>query len=193
MQHNKPLTIVFTGPESTAKSTLSKQLSEALDAYWVPEYARDYIEKLNRPYTFDDVHAIARQQKDAYDMAMSSGKSIVIFDTYLIITKVWFMEVYGKMPEWIDEELANLNIDLHLLCYPDIQWVADGVRENEMKREYLFQLYKNELETYNFAYEVIKGEGQERLHQANYHINHFINHQFNNDHHRPLFSNQKGH
>lgn len=174
MQHKKPITIVFTGPESTAKSTVSQRLSQQMGALWVPEYAREYIESLNRPYTYEDVEMIAMQQKESYQEALKTGRSIVIFDTFLIITKVWFMEVYGKMPRWIERMLQDVHIDLHLLCYPDIRWIADGVRENEQNRKYLFDIYRFELEKYNFAYEVIKGEGEERIQEATKHITHFL-------------------
>ncbi len=145
-----------------------------LDAHWIPEHAREYVENLNRPYTYEDVINIAKQQIDAYKTAIALGRSVVIFDTFLVITKVWFTEVFGKMPNWLEEELGEINIDLHLLCYPDLKWVDDGVRENESKREYLYERYKAELENYNFAYEVVKGEGEERLQQAYYHINQLI-------------------
>ncbi|WP_439185008.1 AAA family ATPase [Carboxylicivirga taeanensis] len=174
MQSNKPIVIVFTGPESTAKSTLSKQVSAAFDGMWIPEHAREYVEQLNRPYTYEDVIAIARQQIEAYEAAMRSGKSVVVFDTFLIITKVWFTEVYQKVPDWFESKLKDLKVDLHLLCYPDIRWVADGVRENEHKRNYLYEQYKFELENYGLAYQVVKGEGDERICQAISYVNNLL-------------------
>ncbi len=50
------------GPESTAKSTLSQQLAKAFGGVYIPEYAREYIANLSRPYTYDDVSAIAHHQ-----------------------------------------------------------------------------------------------------------------------------------
>ena len=41
--------IVILGPESTGKSTLTSQLAEHYKAQWVPEYARQYIDMLDRP------------------------------------------------------------------------------------------------------------------------------------------------
>jgi nicotinamide riboside kinase len=47
--------IVVIGPESTGKSTLSAALAHKLHTVWVPEYARTYIDLLDRPYTEADL------------------------------------------------------------------------------------------------------------------------------------------
>ena len=44
----KPINIVkvvLFGPESTGKTTLSKQLSKHYNTVWAPEYAREYLQK----------------------------------------------------------------------------------------------------------------------------------------------------
>lgn len=174
MQNKKPKIIVFTGPESTAKSTLSKEVSQLLNAHLETEFARDYVANLNRPYNYDDVVRIAKSQIGTYRNACGMNKHLVVFDTFLIITKVWFKEVYGKMPGWFEDFLAEVKIDLHLLCYPDIEWVADGVRENKEKRLYLFEQYEFELKRYNFNYHIINGHGPDRYQQAINHINQIL-------------------
>ena len=37
--------IVLFGPESTGKTTLSKQLAAHYETLWVPEFARDYLQE----------------------------------------------------------------------------------------------------------------------------------------------------
>ncbi|MDP5043417.1 MAG: ATP-binding protein, partial [Leeuwenhoekiella sp.] len=37
--------IVLFGPESSGKTTLSRALSEYYKTLWVPEYAREYLQK----------------------------------------------------------------------------------------------------------------------------------------------------
>ena len=54
--------IVIIGPESTGKSTLSQQLAHHYNEPWVREYAREYIDHLDRPYTYADLLAIAKGQ-----------------------------------------------------------------------------------------------------------------------------------
>jgi len=173
--------IVFCGPESTGKSTVSKAVSSMVGAYWVPEYARGYVEALHRPYTYDDVLQIAQKQIDEYKRLVQSKHKIIIFDTFLIITKVWLDVVYNKVPHWITDELKKINIDMFILCRPDIPWVPDGVRENKDKRQELYECYKKEIESYGFLYEEVSGEGDERVNNTIRHINHILTKSTNHD------------
>ncbi|HEV2831233.1 MAG TPA: ATP-binding protein [Hanamia sp.] len=54
--------IVVIGPESTGKSTLCAQLAEHYQTLWVPEYAREYLEKNGTDYSYNDLLAIAKGQ-----------------------------------------------------------------------------------------------------------------------------------
>ena len=59
--------IVAIGPESTGKSTLCELLARHFRTAWVPEFAREYLLKLGRPYTYEDLTTIAKGQLDAED------------------------------------------------------------------------------------------------------------------------------
>ena len=159
--------IVITGPESTGKTTLAAQLAGHFNGEFVPEYARSYVENLNRSYTYKDVEYIARKQIEAFSKYEKVTGKPVFFDTFLIITKVWFTFVYKKYPAWLPEAISASHVDLFLLCNTDLPWVPDGVRENGGEvREQLFQMYKEELETCGFSYKIVTGEGQERINRA---------------------------
>ena len=54
--------VAITGPESTGKSSLAKVLAEHYNTLWVPEYSREYIDNLDRDYTYEDVEKIAVSQ-----------------------------------------------------------------------------------------------------------------------------------
>ena len=48
-QENSIIKVVLFGPESTGKTTLSRQLAKHYNTIWVPEYAREYLQdKWNR-------------------------------------------------------------------------------------------------------------------------------------------------
>jgi len=111
----KPFTIVITGAESTGKSTLTENLAKHFDTEFIPEFARDYIEKLPHNYTFNDVEIIAKKQKEQFESVRSKNIQIIFIDTWLIITKIWFETVFYKKPAWIDREIAQSNIDLFLV------------------------------------------------------------------------------
>ncbi len=159
--------VVLTGPESTGKTEICRFLAKSYHADFIPEYARDYVASLNRPYTFKDVEQIARVQVEQFWQSQDKDSAILFFDTFLIITKVWFREVYGMIPDWIDSSLADAGIDLFLLCYYDIEWVPDPLRENpHPRRAYLYEAYVREIEQLGTAYEVIRGTGITRFENA---------------------------
>lgn len=158
--------IVLTGPESTGKSTLSKQLADKYETEFIPEYARTYIEQLHRPYEYDDLCKIASQQILDIHYYQGTANEILFLDTWLHITRVWFLEKYGKAPEWLDDNIDSIPMDLFLVCYPDMPWEQDPVRENEDNRMYLFDKYIKEIEAIGTPFVIIKGNGKERLRNA---------------------------
>lgn len=157
--------IVITGPESTGKTELARALAEKFGATWIPEYARHYVETLGREYNYDDVEKIAKYQvgqESQYIHKIENG--ILIFDTWLIITKVWFDVVYGKCPAWLPDQIRSSEIDLFLVCATDLPWIADPVRENGgEKREELFQMYIHEIQKFGFNFEIVMGVGESRM------------------------------
>lgn len=159
--------IGIIGPESTGKSTLATYLAHRYDGVLVPEYARDYMEKRARAsaYTYEDVVNIARVQvqelqelHSGIDETISKGhrQDVVVFDTELIITKVWFLHKFGSCPDFVEEALRAYPMDVYLLCYPDMEWIPDPVRENPDIREYLFNWYEREVQALGIPYYIIR-------------------------------------
>jgi NadR type nicotinamide-nucleotide adenylyltransferase len=168
--------VVITGPECTGKSTLSQQLATHYNTVFVPEYARQYIENLCRPYTYEDVLHIAETQRSQAHELIGRAKGVLFLDTYLIITKVWFDVVFNRHPQWIDDELSRNIISLYLLCDTSIPWQADPVRENGgAMREKLYLMYKDELEKLGCNYSVVSGMGQQRLSSASKAVDQLFN------------------
>ena len=160
----KDIKIVVTGPESTGKTTLTTYLAQSFNGKEIPEYAREYILNLGRPYKFTDVKHIAEYQINSYKNLNLNNSGIAFFDTWLIITKIWFQEVYAQVPEWLITAVDKYKMDFYIVCSPDIKWIKDEVRENGGEsRLKLFDMYINEIENLNTPYKIIKGEGQQRL------------------------------
>jgi NadR type nicotinamide-nucleotide adenylyltransferase len=160
--------IVITGPESTGKTELARGLAEHFQTTWVPEYARSYVESLGRPYTREDVESIARHQLlEEQEYQAKARNGILFFDTWLIITKIWFDVVYGECPPWIKEHIRQAPIDLFLVCDTDLPWIPDPVRENGgEKREELKKMYCREIESLGFPYAIVSGRDEKRLKNA---------------------------
>lgn len=159
--------IVITGAESTGKSTLSEALAKYFDVPYIPEYARDYILNLKEEYTYLDVELIARKQSEQLKESLKLNEPIIILDTWLLITKIWFEVVFKSIPDWIENEIKNTHIDMFLICDTDLPWVADDVRENGGEnRNLLHKKYIEEIEKYNYKYQIINGDGATRVRNA---------------------------
>ena len=151
--------IGIIGPESSGKSTLAKYLAKRYNGLLVPEYAREFVEaKGTTDVTYDEVCSIARHQIEQLKQMADSQQPVAIFDTELVITKVWFDYAFGRVPEWLEVALQTYKMDVYLLCKPDIPWRQDGARyngSNEIRQE-LFERYEQEIQTLDIPYYIIE-------------------------------------
>lgn len=174
MEESESRIVILTGPESTGKSFLSAFLSKKFDVGYTSEYARSYLESLQREYTYQDIAAIARWQIEDF-LKVTENSGLHFIDTYLIITKIWFIWKYNKYPSELDLYIKKTNHSLYLLCSPDIEWQPDHLRENGGEnRLKLFDLYKAELETFSLNYRIISGIGIKREKLATDIVNEFL-------------------
>jgi HTH-type transcriptional regulator, transcriptional repressor of NAD biosynthesis genes len=94
--------VVVTGPESTGKTTLARDLAAAFDTTWVPEYARAYLDAKypGRPdgqplCVLDDMPEIARGQVAAEDAKAREARRVLFCDTDAAVTAVYSREYFG--------------------------------------------------------------------------------------------------
>ncbi|HEU5147660.1 MAG TPA: ATP-binding protein [Chryseosolibacter sp.] len=162
MKTNDLRRIVIIGPECTGKSELSALLADTYQTVWVKEYAREYLDQLDRPYGPDDLKLIAHGQTAHEDaMAMRANK-VLICDTDLYVIKVWSNFKYGYCDPEILDMIARRRYDLYLLTYIDIPWVSDPLREHPDQREELYAIYLREMENQSVPFVEVKGNRQER-------------------------------
>ncbi len=167
--------VAITGPESTGKSELAEKLARHYHTVWVPEYAREYLDKLRRPYVYEDIVEIAKGQMKLEEEATSRANEILFCDTDLIVTKIWSEFKYGTCDPWILEQVSLHRYDLYLLCDIDLPWINDPLREHPGRRKELFDLYFEELRGRRFPFEVISGIGEDRTKNAILAINKTLN------------------
>ncbi|MDX1627082.1 MAG: ATP-binding protein [Fulvivirga sp.] len=159
--------IAITGPESTGKSTLAADLARHYHTVWVPEFARSYLEKINRPYNETDLLNIARGQwNEEIRLTPEASNGFLFSDTEMLVLKIWSMHKYGRCHPEILEKLNNPSYDLYLLCDIDLPWEADPQREHPHLREHFLQLYMLELDALHVPYEIITGKSADRKKQA---------------------------
>jgi NadR type nicotinamide-nucleotide adenylyltransferase len=155
--------ILFTGPESTGKSTLAKTFARQFETVWVPEYARLFLEIRGPEYTEQDLLYIAEGQLQLEDYLAAYASPFIFCDTSMLVMKVWSMYQYQRVHPWIAAQWEKQSYDLHVLCGIDVPWEAGPFREHPNAREELYALYKKELLLANKPFIELWGSMEERL------------------------------
>lgn len=147
--------IAIVGPESSGKSTMTKQLAEHFNGAIVTEYGRTLseVKELNK----EDFLTIMRGQQVLVDIA--TKKATVVFVDTEAYTTYLFSKIY------LDEYAENINgkyqeIDHYIVLSPDVEWIDDGTRvlPNQKDREQFFNDILNLLKADKKSYTVINGK-----------------------------------
>ncbi|GGW46654.1 AAA family ATPase [Arenibacter certesii] len=171
--------VVLFGPESTGKTTLSKQLAKHYKSVWVPEYAREYLQDKwnNEKKTCEpqDLLPIAEGQMKLENELSEQATDVLICDTDLLETKVYSEAYYlGYCDPLLEKYALGNSYDLYLLTYIDVPWEKDDLRDKPKERERMFLYFKETLERYNRNFVILKGDKQTRLKTAVKYINQLL-------------------
>ena len=167
--------IAVVGPESTGKSTMSAYLAKYYNTVWVPEFAREYCEKLTEPPTWQDEVNMFYGQLALEKELLPQANKLLICDTTFITVKIWSDYTFGKSPQEVLDELPNRPYDLYLLLNIDLPWEEDPLRDFPDMREHFMEVWYKELEMLNANYVLISGTGSERYNNAVKAIDEFVN------------------
>jgi nicotinamide riboside kinase len=158
--------IAVVGPESTGKSDLCQALAKFYNTTFVPEFARQYLTHKNAPYTLNDIIYIHQQQILSEIKLEREANTVLFCDTTSIVNKIWLAEKFNTESSEITYDFKTHAYHLYLLCAPDMPWEYDPLRENENDRDRLFEIYKNTLSANHKPFEIVKGLGDKRFHNA---------------------------
>ena len=167
-QNENIVKVVLFGPESTGKTTLSKQLARHYNTVWAPEFAREYLQKKwnneRKTCEADDLVPIAIGQMEIENRLAKKADRILICDTDLLETKVYSEEYYGGFVDPILDKAAKENkYDLYLLTYIDTPWEEDDLRDRPELRKEMFDAFENALKKNNRPYILLEGNKETRL------------------------------
>ncbi|WP_298996764.1 AAA family ATPase [Flagellimonas sp. S174] len=167
--------VVLFGPESTGKTTLSQQLADHYQTLWVPEYAREYLQKKwdreQKTCEPKDLLPIAYGQMKMENELAKKANRILVCDTDLLETKVYSEAYYlGDCDPVLEKYALSNTYDLYLLTYIDIPWVKDDLRDKPDERESMFLYFHETLKKYDRNFVTLKGDKEQRFQLAKQHI-----------------------
>ncbi|MFC4159288.1 AAA family ATPase [Chitinimonas lacunae] len=154
--------LAIVGAESSGKTTLARDLAQALQAPWVAEYAREWF--AGRPdvsYELQDIVTIAAGQLAAE--AAAPVADWLVCDTSLLVTKIWAEVRFGHCPDWIARHWRPEDYFLHILPTPDIPWEYDPLREDSDGRPGLFERYRAALLADEVPFLIVRGGREARV------------------------------
>ncbi len=159
-----PQKIAILGTESSGKSALTEELAVYYDGDAVFEYAREYLNQST--VTYAELEHIAREQYSRENFLIQNSRSpYIFFDTDMINLQVWFDEVYGRMPEWLQGLDLHERYDFYLLTENDLEWIPDPLRtaSDLSTRDRLRDIYQARLEAIQMPYAHVSGSDERRL------------------------------
>ena len=160
--------VVLFGPESSGKTTLSRELANYYNTYWVEEYAREYLQnkwnKEKRICELKDIIPIAAGQIKLENEFSKKTSNLLICDTDLLETKIYSETYYNGFcdPVLTACELEN-KYDLYILTDIDTPWVKDDLRDRPNNRKEMFFAFKEALIKYNRPYIQVSGDLKSRI------------------------------
>lgn len=166
--------VLIVGGESTGKSTLVQNLALAYNTNYVSEVGRDTCEYAGgEEYMIaEDMYENILRQKINIMAASKKANRILFVDTDAITTMFYSYFLLGEDKENLDKcvSLAKAvnticDWDLVLFLEPDVEFVQDGTRSEEIYRDrgkYSNQI-KELLESVGIEYHCITGDYLERF------------------------------
>ena len=174
------LKVVLFGPESSGKTTLSRELANYYNSYWVEEYARDYLQnkwdKEKKTCELKDIIPIAYGQINLENKFSKKASNLLICDTDLLETKVYSETYYNGFCDPLLEKHAIQNkYDLYILTDIDIPWFKDDLRDRPNNRKEMFNSFKEALIKYKRPYILVSGDLNNRIQTSTKEIDKLLN------------------
>jgi nicotinamide riboside kinase len=167
--HNTPRgRICVFGPESCGKSTLTRELAQAIAGYPVSEYARIFYEALQREPIYEDLLFVGFGQSVLEDMCARGSSPFIVCDTDALTTVVWSRFLFDR----VDQKLYEFgitrarNYNSYLLLDVDLPWIPDKVRYLPDERGSFLDACREMLHNAGIKYYFVTGRNNERLQSA---------------------------
>ncbi len=139
---------------------MCRELAAHYETKWVPEFSRIYLTLKNGKYSQDDLQNILEGQIKMEQKIIQKTTDLVICDTEPINFLVWSKVKFGSVPDKLATLAETVHYDYYLLCYPDLDWEKDPLREEPIEngRIFLFNQFEEKLKEKGKPYSIIRGD-----------------------------------
>jgi len=160
--------VVLFGPESSGKTTLSRELSKYYNTLWVEEFARKYLQKKwdneKKICELSDIIPIAEGQIKLENEFSIKSSNLLFCDTDILETKIYSETYFNGFCDPVLEKYAIENkYNLYILTNIDTPWIKDDLRDRPNNRKEMFLAFKESLIKYNRPYIQVSGDLKTRM------------------------------
>lgn len=166
--------VCIVGAESTGTTTLARELAKHYQTVWVPEYAREYCEKVQAsgadlwtyPWRSEEFTDIATRQQHMEDFLARQANRVLICDTDAMSTGIWHERYMKHRSAAVEAVASGGRHDLYVLTDCDIPFVQDGLRDGESIRKWMTERFEEVLRERGCSWIKVSGSLTERLRAA---------------------------
>jgi nicotinamide riboside kinase len=158
--------VCIFGPESTGKTTMSKNLAKHFHTLYCPEYARTLMESRNNELFESDMIHFAKGMIASEEALVGFANRALFSDTDALTTCIWYQFLYKRVPVELRELAARQRHHLYLLLDVDVPWVYDPQRYLPNERQSFLDLCREYLENAGRPYKLVSGTFEERTELA---------------------------
>jgi len=166
--------VCVVGAESTGTTTLAQELADRYKTVWVPEYGREYCEKLaaagvdlwSYRWNSTEFTHIARAQVELDRKMAREANRLLISDTDAFATSIWHERYMRSRSSEVDAIAVSHPPSLYLLTDCDIPFVQDGLRDGETIRKWMTDRFEDKLDQQRVPWMKVSGSRAQRLDSA---------------------------
>lgn len=166
--------VLIFGPESTGKTTLANWLAQRFEGLVVPEYARTYLRGREKDFGLEDMSWIAQAQRASEEASARRGRPLIFCDTDPLTTALWSQELFGEVPQAVEQAAEHNPYDVTLLLNVDVPWEQGPLRLRPHNRTQFFAQCRDALERRGRPFVTISGSWDERRERAVHAITNFL-------------------
>jgi nicotinamide riboside kinase len=164
-------TVAIIGAECVGKTELAQRLAEGLPGLWIPEYLREFCDRVMRTPRPEEQAQILAEQRRREDEAIARAEeqrlAWVLADSAPLATAAYSELLFEDDSLHEEAIVHHARYRATLLLLPDLPWVADGIqRDGPAVREAFHGLLLQRLQRSGLPFALIGGAGEARLQAA---------------------------